>query len=349
MMEISKYWAFIILLFGFLACGPSEEEKNPLYIFIQGPTMGTTYKVKAKTMLAPDHLQREIDSLLAAFNLEVSTYIENSTISGFNQARDTFLYFKNLQPHFHDNLIESYELYRQTGGYFDPTVMPLVNYWGFGYEPRNKSLEVDSAVVDSLVRLVGLSKIKRIQQGDTVLLIKKLPEMKLDFSAIAKGDGVDLISSFLESKDISDYMVDIGGELYAEGVNPAGETWIIGINRPAEEAKTTDIIEKIMLSGRGLATSGNYRNFYTVNEKVYSHTINPKTGYTERNQLLSASILAENCMRADALATACMSMGVDNIRNMAPDWEKTAVFIVYQEGEELKTWSTKEFRNYIKE
>lgn len=348
-MKINKCQTFFILLFGFLACGPSAEEKSPLYISIQGPTMGTTYKVKAKTMLAPDQLQKEIDSLLAAFNLEVSTYIENSTISRFNQARDTFLYFTNLQPHFHNNLEESYELYGQTDGYFDPTVMPLVNYWGFGYEPRNKSLEVDSAVVDSLARLVGLSKINRIKLGDTVLLIKELPGLKLDFSAIAKGDGVDLISSFLEKKKISDYMVDIGGELYAEGVNPAGETWVIGINRPAEEAKATDIIEKIMLSGRGLATSGNYRNFYKVNEKVYSHTINPKTGYTERNQLLSATVLAENCMHADALATACMTMGDEKVRNMAPDWEKTAVFIVYQEGKELKTWSTKEFHNYIKE
>lgn len=336
----------VVLLMG--ACRDTPRKNTNHYVKFSGPTMGTTYNISVNSTISPDLLKKDVDSILKAFNLEVSTYIPESTISQFNQSSDSFYFEKSTHPHFYRNLVESYRLFEQTDGFYDPTVMPLVNYWGFGYEKREDQFAVDSALVDSLVQLVGLGKLNMKEEGDSVLLVKSAEGMKLDFSAIAKGDGVDVVADYFVQKRLNDFMVEIGGEVYAEGKNPSGSEWLLGINRPSPKASKTEIVEKVVLPGRALATSGNYRNFYERGGQIYSHTINPKTGYTERNALLSTSVIAANCLKADALATACMTMGVENVIKYAPNWEKTAVFIIYQEGGDLETWSTKEFKNYLK-
>ena len=340
-----KLLLFAALLFG--GCVTPAEDETKEYLTLRGNTMGTVYSIKADTDLNGEILKVEVDSLLASFNDEVSTYIPNSTISQFNEFRDSFLIHKQTHAHFYRNLMASFRIYDMTQGFFDPTVMPLVNYWGFGYEPRDESLQVDSGKVDSLVSLVGLEKIDRKVVGDSLWLIKSDPAMKLDFSAIAKGDGVDLVSNLLKARGIKNFMVEIGGEVYSEGKNPTGQDWVIGINRPAEDADHNELIKKVKIAHRGLATSGNYRNFYKVGGQVYSHTINPKSGYTERNTIVSASVISEDCKTADALATACMTMGEERIKKLAPQWSKTAVFLIYQQDGELKYWSTREFDNYI--
>lgn len=346
---IKRSSLFLILGMVFLlGCSEGEQTKNGEYLQFSGPTMGTTYTIKAESETDAKKLKSGIDSLLEAFNMQVSTYIQESVISQFNQSRDTFSFDKEEFDHFYRNLKSSYQIYEMTEGYYDPTVMPLVNYWGFGYEDRDESRQVDSAVVDSLRQLVGLENLQMQEEGEKVVLVKPRPEVQLDFSAIAKGDGVDVMADYLQSYGIENYMVEIGGEVYAKGENAMGNTWSLGINRPNPNASMTDIVEKVRLPGRGLATSGNYRNYYEVDGEMISHTINPKTGYTERNRLLSASVIADNCMRADALATASMTMGVENVKRLSVDWEKAAVFIIYQEVGQIKNWSTKEFQNYLK-
>lgn len=317
-----------LFLSGFLllwtaACRTGEKPGAAVaYRQLTGQTMGTTYHITFRDSLERD-FQAAVDSLLAAFNDEVSTYIPTSVISEFNQSATAFEMGLTLEEaralpvpakgaapreHFAANYAASLTYYHVSDGAFDPTVMPLVNYWGFGYTPKVKVDEADPKLVDSLKSLVGMDRVLRYE-GST--LKKAQPGVQLDFSAIAKGYGVDLVGVFLEKQGIRDYMVEIGGEVRARGKNDRGTAWTIGINTPDPEAGTGDFQVAIRLADRSLATSGNYRNFYEVDGKKYAHTINPKTGYPELSKLLSASVFAPTCTEADALATACMVMGLE--------------------------------------
>ena len=307
---------FILLVF---SCKSTDEK---VVHRLSGETMGTTYHI-AYLDDQSRNFQYSTDSLLKAFNDEVSTYIPGSAISLFNRSLEPFGVGLSLEAaqalpipalgagpmeHFAANYAASLIYYQLSGGAFDPTVMPLVNYWGFGYSAKRAVERVDSMAVDSLRQLVGLERALR-WEGDQ--LLKSAPGVQLDFSAIAKGYGVDLLGVFLESRGIADYLVEIGGEMRARGRNDRGEPWVIGVNTPSPEAGLSDIQVAIQLPDRSLATSGNYRNFYEVDGKKYAHTINPKTGYPELSNLLSASVFAPTCTEADALATACMVMGLE--------------------------------------
>jgi thiamine biosynthesis lipoprotein len=295
----------MVLLALFNACqtpGPTNADD---YLYLQGKTMGTTYNIKCAASNATA-LQAGIDSLLAALNMEVSTYIPASVISRFNQADSIFAVSRASAPHFAANFDKAKEVWEQSGGAFDPTVMPLVNYWGFGYEKaRHDSLMADTLQWQQRLALVGFERVSMTQNA----LTKHTKGVQLDFSALAKGYGVDAVAMLLESRGIHDYMVEIGGETRAKGHNPSGQIWVIGINTPREGAGTAEFFQKVLLDGRALATSGNYRNFYELDGRKFVHTINPKTGKPEINHLLSASILADDCMTADAYATACMVLG----------------------------------------
>lgn len=305
---------FFGLLF-LMACQAElpEGQQQTTYKSIEGKTMGTYYRVSFQDTSSRD-LKTAIDSVLVLLNKEVSTYDTSSVISRFNQA-DASLEVTNRQ-HFLNNFVTAQAVYKNTSGYFDPTVMPLVNFWGFGYTEKKPAAEVDQAIIDSLMQFVGMDKVEMIN-GQEIFLNKQLPGVQLDFSAIAKGYGVDLIGQLLKNTGIENYLVDIGGEVLANGKNPKSEDWVIGINEPKEGASLDAIQAKVQLSGKALATSGNYRNFYEVNGIKYSHTINPKTGLTERNSLLSASVFAPTCMLADAYATAFMTLGPEKAMELA--------------------------------
>ncbi|HKK79092.1 MAG TPA: FAD:protein FMN transferase, partial [Phaeodactylibacter sp.] len=314
---------FILLLAG---CAPdgNSSAANADYSIVEGETMGTYYRITYKDRTGED-LKPTFDSVLKALNLEVSTYIPQSTISRFNAADSVFdlhthpvrgddVHYDNT--HFLNNYRKSVEVAQETKGYFDPTVMPLVNYWGFGYTEK-KMEKVDSSTVDSLLQFVGLDKVELAIYEDNTWLRKALPGVKLDFSAIAKGYGVDLLGQVLEARDITDYLVDIGGETLAKGQSPRQTAWQLGISLPKEEASLRDLQTTVPLQNQALATSGNYRNFYEVDGVKYSHTINPKTGYPERNTLLSASVFAPDCTTADAYATAFMTLGTERAYALA--------------------------------
>ncbi len=314
---IMKLPAYLYLLLAILLLAHCEAEpKQPTttdYQRLEGQTMGTYYRVTYYDSLGRN-LQGGVDSILYVVNQETSTYIDTSFISRFNQSPGGIRLRSDggqLPSHF----LRSYEVARQaydiSQGAFDPTVMPLVNYWGFGYTPKHQVTQVDTAEVGQLRHLVGFDKIT-LHLGDSAYVSKPDPAMQLDFSACAKGHGVDAVAEWLGQQGIQHYLVDIGGESRAQGRNAEGVVWRIGINVPLEKAGLEDVSFILPLDNRAIATSGNYRNFYKIGDQTYSHTINPRTGFPERSNLLSASVIAADCATADALATICMVIGADS-------------------------------------
>lgn len=304
--------------------------------------MGTTYNI---TYEGNQHLKEAVDSVLLAVNADVNTYDEKSTISNFNNSKVGLDLNEQRHKHFLANYNTAYKIARLTDGAFDPTVMPLVNYWGFGYTPKKPVTAVDSSKVDSLLQLVGTDKLSY----QNTILEKTSEGVQLDFSALAKGYGVDEVGRLLEAQDITNYMVEIGGEVRARGANAKGTSWTIGINQPIEGASTTDLQASLALTNESVATSGNYRNFYEVDGVKYSHTISPKTGFPERNRMLSASIVAEDCMIADAYATACMVLDVDAAKTLVTLTDGIEAYFIYSaEDGSMATFTSEKLQSKIK-
>jgi thiamine biosynthesis lipoprotein len=281
---------------------------------LAGKTMGTTWSV---VLLAGEFpLRRDaedfkvavtttIDSLLVALNDEVSNWEKGSTVVLFNESaagidlRDATYFLDNYQLAKRVNEL--------TGGAFEPTILPLTDYWGFGSGIERIEAGVDTTEVMRRLALVGMERIEL--EGDTFLR-KLQPRVQLDLGGSAKGYGTDLITQLLRRRyQLENFLVEIGGEMYAAGRKSETQNWRIGINLPKEEAAFNAIAETMPLENKAVATSGNYRNYYKVGGETYSHTLNPKTGFPERNRLLSASVIAPNCATADAFATACMVLG----------------------------------------
>ena len=198
-------------------------------------------------------------------------------------------------------------VYEESHGAFDPTVAPLVNAWGFGFK---NGIEVNTSTIDSLRSLIGMNRIS-LTNGH---IVKEDPRIMLDFSAIAKGYGSDRVARVLDSCGVKNYMVEIGGEVVVKGSNHHGNPWGIGINKPIDDSLSAnqELQTVLRLQDCAIATSGNYRNFYYKDGVKYAHTIDPRSGYPVQHSLLSATVIADNCMRADALATAFMVIGVDS-------------------------------------
>jgi len=305
---------------------------------VSGVTMGVVpYNVKYLDAQERD-FQTAIDSLLEGFNESLSTYIKYSEISRFNKDSTGIALSSGF---FHPVLKASEKIYQATNGAFDPTVMPLVNAWGFG---PNKEPQADSASVDSLMQFVGFDLIQ--YSADSVK--KARSGVQLDFSAVAKGYAVDLVGELLLENGVEDFMVEIGGEVVCHGRNRQGDAWLIGINNPQYMVKGGDMLTaKIRLDNKALATSGNYRNYYVKDGKKYAHTINPKTGYPVEHNLLSASVFAVSCMDADAYATAFMVVGTQQAITWLEENDGIEGFLIYDEGGETKTYCTKALEQYF--
>lgn len=296
---------------------------------ITGQTMGTIeYNVKYLGD-GVENYKSEIDSILVAFNQSLSTYIPDSEISALNNG-DTL---SNPSKMFIDVLVSSREVFETTDGAFDPTVGPLVNAWGFG--PDKKINIPDSNEVSQLLRQTGFNRISFSE--DRVVMD---PSMYLDFSAIAKGYAVDLVADFLEQKGFKHYLVEIGGEVSARGQNEHNETWTIGIEDPLVTQDERKLLAIVQLKNRSMATSGNYRNYYTIEDRTIAHTIDPRTGYNTTHNLLSASVFTDNCMVADAYATAFMVLGLEASKELLENSDLEG-FLIYQgESGELKSYVT---------
>lgn len=323
-----KYIAPVLCLVFILACRQDGPGIRSRPVLLTGRTMGTSYNITYVDSVQRD-LKPQVDDLLEEINLDVSTYIEESFISRFNRSQLVVrLDSATANPHFQTVFTRSREIYADTKGYFDPTVMPLVNYWGFGYTEKKAVTEVDSVKVDSLKNSVGLNKLSRSETEGQIIFYKEDVQIQLDFSAIAKGYGVDAVGEIMEKAGIQNYLVEIGREVRARGQNSRGTWWTIGINTPREDAGLNDLIAVVPLRDQSVATSGNYRNYYEVNGLKYGHQINPLTGYPEQNNLLSVSVFAEDCMTADGYATALMVMGLEKaLQFVEARQELEAVFV----------------------
>jgi FAD:protein FMN transferase len=297
----------------------SCQKKSINYVFLSGYTQGTTYHVSYQSDDKIDY-QKGIDSLLRDIDLSLSQYNKNSVISRVNINDSTV----KLNEPFKEVFKRSMEVSQMTDGAFDITVGPLVNAWGFGFA---KKADVNKAMVDSLKQLVGYKNVHIL--GDKV--IKNNLNMKLDMNAIAQGYSVDKVADYLESKGIKHYMVEIGGELKAKGRNPRGEMWRVGIDKPIDSnvAPGTNLQVVLEFTKKAVSTSGNYRQFYIKDGVKYAHTIDPKSGYPVQHSLLSATIIADDCTSADAIATSCMVMGLEKSMEFIkkhPEWDAYFIY-----------------------
>jgi thiamine biosynthesis lipoprotein len=325
----------VILLVVFLI---SHSHKRGEYVRIAGFTQGTTYHITYESKRGED-LKKQVDSLLADFDRSLSTYLPNSLISRLNKNEPGL----HADRKFSDVFIKSYEVFKKTDGAFDITVAPIVNALGFG---TTDTLDVDSTMIDSLLQYVGMEKVKL--QGDT--LVKTDSHVTLDVNALAQGYSVDVVVNYLENRNITNYMVEIGGEIRASGKNDQGEYWRIGIDKPVEgnDIPGTELQSIVKLNDRSLATSGNYRKFYEKNGIKYVHTINPKTGFPVISNLLSATVVAKDCITADAYATAFMVMGTDrSIRFLNENKFLDAYLIYSDENGNFKVYYTRGLKKYI--
>ena len=287
----------VLLLFILAISINKKQTDNSVYQRNEGLIFGTVYHI---TYQYEKDLHIDIKDEFKRFDNSLSTFNKSSVISKINQNDTSVVLDKWFTYVFNSGL----DVYKNTEGAFDMSVAPLVNAWGFIFK---KSDSVTPHMIDSIMEFVGIEKVV-IENGK---IIKSDSRMMFDASAIAKGYACDVIGDMLASKGIENYMVEIGGEVRAEGKNPSGKCWRIAINKPIEDKSgaTGEIEEIISLCGGGLATSGNYRNFYYKDGKRYAHTIDPRTGYPIEHTLLSATVKAPECMIADAYATAFMVLG----------------------------------------
>ncbi|WP_283636033.1 FAD:protein FMN transferase [Aquaticitalea lipolytica] len=323
-----RHFLFTLLLLIVFSC--KQDQKNTK---LTGDVFGTTYSIQYYSE-ENDDFQQQIDSLFYVINKSMSTYQTNSDISKLNRNETV-----EVDEHFKKVFSASQVIYEATEGVFDPTIGVLVNAWDFG--PEGKIISLDSLKIDSLMLSVGLNKVKLV--GNTIF--KENTNTFIDFNAIAKGYGVDVIADFLESKNIENYIVEIGGEIRCKGTNiEKQKPWKVGVEMPHFDG-TQSIMKAISLHNESMATSGTYRKFKTDSlGNRYSHIIDTKTGYPSKTNLLSISVITSNCMSADGYATAFKAMGIEKVKDFLKTHPELKVFLIFEnENKELETLSLNGF------
>ena len=294
------------------------SQQDPIKVF--GEAQGTTYHITYFDVQNRD-FQPEIVQLLKDFDLSVSTYIPNSIISRINANEKNVIVDKYFTACFK----KAKEVWKNTNGAFDPTVYPLVNAYGFG---PGKKQKIEKSKIDSILKFVGFQLIEL--KGNKI--VKKDPRVALDFNAFAQGYSVDVVSDFLNSKGITAYIVEIGGEVYAKGKKPNGKNWTIGIEKPIDNKESENPFKAIVkLENLAIATSGNYRRFIIEDGVKYAHHIDPKTGYPTKNNLLSASIFAKECISSDANATGVLVLGLDKAKVFLQKHPELQAYLIYSD------------------
>lgn len=324
----------LLFLIGLLfACASSEKKQE--VIVLEGYTQGTTYQISYWGENKMNY-QRAVDSILIAFDNSLSTYNKKSILTKFNTCDSSLL----VDDFFVTVFNLSKKIYEQTDGAFNPTVTHLVNAWGFGFENK---LKTDSASIDSLLKLVDFEAIA-IHKN---IVTKQQKDLMLDFNAIAQGYSVDVLADFFDAHKIENYLIEIGGELRAKGLNSNLKHWRVGIDKPLENLETRELKAIINLENAALATSGNYRKFYEKDGQKFSHTINPKTGYPVTHSLLSATVITTDCASADALATAFMVMGLEKSKDWLTAHPTIDALLIFDDNGKLATFSTPTLKNKI--
>ena len=332
MMKAGKYLMMLLVVLATVSC----KHQNKQFILNEGVVWTTEYHIKYE---ATANLNDSIQQILKAIDESASAFNKQSRIAAINDNKsdeaDAFivkLYNKAL------------EVNSASGGLYDPTVMPLVNAWGFGY----KSGELPTkAQIDSILQFVGMEH--TTLQGNKI--VKDDPRVQFDFSSIAKGMACDEVAAMLERNGVENYMVEIGGEVVTRGVNPTGQPWHVSIDMPIADDDNGAVHANaliVRLDSLAVATSGNYRKFKEVDGKRVSHIINPKTGMSETSNLLSVSIVAKDCMTADAWSTACMAMGLERTQTMMEKNSELGVMTISADADgNFVVWSNKRFADLV--
>ncbi len=336
--KVFLLFALVVGMFFLFFYNSGKKEKT--FLTNEGRVFGTFYKIIYES---PDgkSLESGLNEIFRSFDLSLSTFNDNSVISRINNNDPDVV----VDDYFRTVFETGQRVSEITNGAFDMTVAPLVNAWGFGF---NRKDSITPELISSLLKKTGYEKVKL--EGDRV--VKSNPAVMLDASAIAKGYSCDVVASFLDSKGIENYMVEIGGEVVVKGHNDRLTPWAIGITKPIDDSTMmrTELQNIVYMESGGLATSGNYRQYYHKDGKKYAHTINPHTGYPVDHSLLSVTVIAPNCMLADAYATAFMVMGLEEsliVANFMPDIE--AYFIYSTAYNCLAEKYTEGFRKYFTE
>ena len=337
-MKITKSSIFRIVFLLFLIVGSIyiiRQQNTMPYQHNTGQIFGTTYHI---TYQSNKDLHREILQRLQLVDQTFSTFNDESIISKIN---------RNKPVKLNQMFIEVFDLAKtvskDTHGAFDITVAPLVNVWGFGFKSGTPPTK---AVIDSLRHLTGYEKVKLI--GSKVR--KQDPRIMLDCSAIAKGYGSDVVAQYLRSRDVENFMIEIGGEIVVQGNSDKRLPWKIGVTKPTDDStQTNNELQTVLnLSNTAMATSGNYRRFYYKNGKKYAHTIDPKTGYPVQHNILSATVLANTCAKADAYATSFMVLGLEKTQQVLQHHPDLMVYLIYADGQgKNKVWYSPSLKKAI--
>lgn len=332
--------AILVLALAALAgCSFEEEEK---VWEIAGPVFGTQYHINVVLQEDPDRLENlaaGIEEVLEEVDASMSTWRNDSELSRFNRLEDQSKWTGISAP-LHEVLATAMEVSDLTGGAFDVTVGPVVNLWGFGPDARPEQVPTDAELLSRL-EAIGYDK---LELRDEPPALRASPNQYVDLSAIAKGYGVDAVARFLQSEGVSAYLVEVGGEVRVSGRKPGGEAWRLAIEEPVSQQRQINRV--VVLEDQAMATSGDYRNYYESEGRRFSHTIDPKSGEPIRHNLASVSVIADDCMTADALATAFNVMGFEQAKDLATRENIAAYFIV--RGEDgFETDSTPAFSSFL--
>jgi thiamine biosynthesis lipoprotein len=307
-----------------------------------GYALGTTYAIKYEIKKAGENYQENIESIFHEVNKSMSAYIPTSNISRVNRGEEDVI----IDDYFRTVYDFSREVYQKTDGYFDPSVGALVNAWGFG--PEKPINNLSKAQVDSIMEFTGFDKVSISAEGK---VLKKHPSVTFDFNALGKGYSLDLIAKMFDEKGIQNYIIEVGGEIVAKGINTQkGKKWTIGIDSPIQESTERQYMEYLRIQDRAMATSGNYRKYRVDPEtgEHYVHILNAKTGYPMKNNVLSVSVLAENCMKADAYATAFMVMPYEKTQELLKELSDVDVYIVSRDSTgSIQKYISKGFQDAI--
>ncbi len=328
---------FIPVLLLFIFC--EKKEAEPL--FLQGDAFGTTYNIKFYSEKNID-FKKGLDSVIDVVNHSVSTYIPDSDISKVNKGDSTVV----VDSIFREVFRISEAVNKKTNGYFDPTVGVLRNAYGFGDVKPLKN--IDSTTLDSLMQYVGFSKVK-IENDGTVS--KKYPQIYFDFNAVAKGFGIDCLGRYLESKGVTDYLIELGGEILTKGQNIEKEQeWVVGIEAVDSELEDRSFEATVNLKNVGMASSGNYRKFRvdSLTGKKYVHTLNPLTGSAEKSDVTSATVIAPTCGVADAYATSFMALGLEKSKELLKNLPNIEAYLTFTDSlNQHQVFMTESFKNRL--
>ena len=302
-----------------------------------GMVFGTTYNI---TYQCDSNLHNSIIRELEKVDEALSPFNKKSVITAVNNNHDI-----EVNDMFADVFLLAQKISDDTGGDFDITVAPLVNAWGFGFKNGTQPTKHN---IDSLKNIIGYKKVRL--EGRKV--VKKDKRLMLDCSSIAKGYGSDVVARFLQKRGVKNYMVEIGGEIVTKGISPKRVPWKIGVTRPVDDSLSVskELQSVINVTDKAMATSGNYRNFYYKNGKKYAHTIDPHTGYPIQHNILSATVIADNCATADAYATAFMVMGLEKAQKLLERHPELMAYFIYSDKDgKNKTWCSEKLKKKVAE